>query len=124
MNVALSLGVQIGVDLWLIPSQGILGAAIGWAAGIFLANVVPLLQIGIVYGLHPFGRTTLVTTALTLFCFGAVPATAIAVLGEGWLSLLVSLGVGGCLYLGALWYFRTTLHLTELANVRRRRRRG
>jgi O-antigen/teichoic acid export membrane protein len=124
MNVAFSLGVQIGVDLWLIPDLGILGAAIGWAAGIVLANLVPLLQIGIVYGLHPFGRTTFVTVTLTTVCFGGVPAATIALMGEGWWSLVVSLAVGCLVYAAALWRFRHTLHLTELANVRRRRRRG
>jgi O-antigen/teichoic acid export membrane protein len=122
-NVALSLGVQIGVDLWLIPSQGILGAAIGWAAGIVLANLVPLVQIGLSAGLHPFGRTTVVTASITLTCFGAVPLVAVALLGEGWWSLVVSLSVGGCAYAAALWRFRHTLHLTELASIRRRRRR-
>jgi O-antigen/teichoic acid export membrane protein len=123
MNVALSLGVQIGVDLWLIPEHAILGAAIGWAAGIVLANLVPLLQIGITLGLHPFGRTTVVAATLTVACFGAVPAVLVLVLGEGWWSLASSLLVGGCAYAGALWRCRHTLHLTELATVRRRRRR-
>jgi O-antigen/teichoic acid export membrane protein len=122
-NVVLSLGVQIGVDLWLIPGHGILGAAIGWAAGIVLANLVPLVQIGLSAGLHPFGRSTLVTAAITLGCFAAVPAVAIAVLGEGWWSMLVSLVVGGSAYGVALWLFRQPLHLTELAHIRRRRRR-
>jgi O-antigen/teichoic acid export membrane protein len=123
MNVALSLGVQMGLDVWLIPDYGILGAAIGWAAAIVLANLVPLLQIGIVYGLHPFGRITLVTTAVTLSCFAVVPAVAIAALGSGWWSLIASLVVGGSLYLALLWRFRRVLHLTELAGIRRRRRR-
>jgi Polysaccharide biosynthesis C-terminal domain len=116
--------VQIAVDLWLIPGHGIIGAAIGWAAGIVLANLVPLMQIGLVYGLHPFGRTTLVAIALTCTCFAAVPAVAIALIGEGWPSLVVSASVGCVTYGGALWRFRHSLHLTELAHVRRRRRRG
>jgi len=122
MNVGLSLGVQIGVDLWLIPKHGIAGAAIGWAAGIVLANLVPLLQIAMVFGLHPFGRTTLVTTAVTMSCFAAVPTVVIAFLGTGWWSLVVSLAIGGSLYAAALWRFRSVLHLTELAGIRRRRR--
>jgi O-antigen/teichoic acid export membrane protein len=123
MNVGLSLGVQIGVDLWLIPGHGIFGAAIGWAAAIVLANLVPLLQIAIVFGLHPFGRVTYVTIAVTVGCFAAVPAVVIAVLGSGWWSLVVSLALGGCLYAAALWRFRRVLRLTELAGIRRRRRR-
>jgi O-antigen/teichoic acid export membrane protein len=123
MNVGLSLGVQMGVDVWLIPDHGILGAAIGWAAGIVLANLVPLLQIGLTYGLHPFGRTTLVTTTVTVTCFGIVPAAVTLVLGQGWWSLVVSLAVGGAAYAAALWRFREVLHLTELAGIRRRRPR-
>jgi O-antigen/teichoic acid export membrane protein len=123
MNVGLSLGVQIGVDVWLIPGHGILGAAIGWAAAIVLANLVPLLQIAIVFGLHPFGRTTFVTSAVTLGCFAVVPAVVIAFLGTDWLSLVVSLAIGGCLYAALLWRFRHVLHLIELAGIRRRRRR-
>lgn len=122
MNVGLSLGVQMGVDVWLIPHHGILGAAIGWASGIVLANLVPLLQIGLTYGLHPFGRTTLVTTTVTVACFGIVPAVFRLVLGEGWWSLVVSLAIGGAAYAAALWRFRHVLRLTELARIRRRRR--
>jgi O-antigen/teichoic acid export membrane protein len=122
-NVVLSLGVQIGVDLWLIPDHGILGAATGWAAGIVLANLVPLVQIGVSAGLHPFGRTTVVTATMTLVCFAAVPGLTILLLGEGWWSLVASLMVGGSAYVVCLWRFRHTLHLTELAHIRRRRRR-
>jgi O-antigen/teichoic acid export membrane protein len=122
-NVALSLGVQIGVDLLLIPKHGILGAAVGWSAGIVLANLVPLLQIGITAGLHPFGRSTLLTMTLTLICFGLVPWAATTLLGQGWGALVVSLTVGGTAYLAALWRFRGALHLVELVDVRRRKRR-
>jgi O-antigen/teichoic acid export membrane protein len=122
-NVVLSLGVQIGVDLWLIPGHGILGAAIGWSAGIVLANLVPLLQIGITAGLHPFGRSTLVTMGLTVLCFGVVPAVTITVLGQGWWALVVSLLVGGSTYAAAVWRLRRALHLVELMHVRRHRSR-
>ena len=123
MNVGLSLGVQIGVDLWLIPDHGILGAAIGWAAGIVLANLVPLVQVGAVVGLHPFGRTTLAAVVTTVGCFALVPAVVIALMGPGWASLGVSLSVGCGLYAVALWRLRRVLHLTELAGISRRRRR-
>jgi O-antigen/teichoic acid export membrane protein len=123
MNVGLSLGVQICVDLWLIPDHGILGAAIGWAAGIVLANLVPLVQVGAVVGLHPFGRTTLAAVLSTVGCFAAVPAVVIALLGPGWVSLAVSLSVGCSLYAVALWRLRRVLYLTELASISRRRRR-
>ena len=121
MNVLLSLGTQIGLDVLLIPRLGILGAAIGWAVSIVLANLVPLVQIAVVYGLHPFGRSTVVTTALTLSCFALVPAVGHVVVGPGWGGLAVSAACGCLLYAGALWRFRHVLELTELAKIRRRR---
>jgi O-antigen/teichoic acid export membrane protein len=125
-NVALSLGVQLGVDLWLIPDHGILGAAIGWAAGIACANLVPLTQIGIALGLHPFGRTTATAAVLAFGCFGIVPWLVRFGLGTSWTSVLVSLLVSGCLYASLLWRLRRPLQLTALAGLRRGRagRRG
>jgi O-antigen/teichoic acid export membrane protein len=125
-NVALSLGVQLGVDLWLIPDHGILGAAIGWAAGIACANLVPLTQIGVALGLHPFGRTTATAAVLAFGCFGIVPWLVRFGLGTSWTSVLVSLLVSGCLYASLLWRLRRPLQLTALAGLRRGRagRRG
>jgi O-antigen/teichoic acid export membrane protein len=125
-NVALSLGVQLGVDLWLIPGHGILGAAIGWAAGIACANLVPLAQIGLAMGLHPFGRTTATAAVLAFACFGALPRLVRLAMGSGWGAVAVSLVLGGALYAVLLWRLRGPLHLTALAGLRRRRgaRRG
>jgi hypothetical protein len=64
-----------------------------------------------------------VTMVVTLVCFGAVPALTIATLGQGWWALAVSVSVGGGAYAAVLWRLRRTLLLTELAGVRRRRRR-
>ncbi|HET8615452.1 MAG TPA: polysaccharide biosynthesis C-terminal domain-containing protein [Actinomycetales bacterium] len=122
INVALSLGVQLGVDLWLIPDHGILGAAIGWAAGIACANVVPLLQIGLTMRLHPFGRTTGTAAVLAGGCFGLVPQAVLWVVGPGWTAVAVSVVVAGGAYAALLWRLRGTLHLTALAGLRRGRR--
>ncbi len=121
-NVVVSLGAQMGVDVWLIPHHGILGAAIGWTAGILAGNLVPLVQVAAVVGLHPFGRSTGVTVALLLGCFGAVPAVASLLLGHGWWALLASAVVGGGVYLVLLWRLRHVLQLTALADIRRRGR--
>ena len=120
-NVLLSLVVQVGLDLWLIPDYGILGAAIGWAAAIVAANLVPLLQVGLVYGLHPFGRATFVAFATLLTCFVIVPAAAIAILGAGWTGVAVSVAVGGASFLAVLWRARDQLQLTALAHITRRK---
>lgn len=123
-NLALSVGVQMGVDVWLIPRHGILGAAIGWAAGIAAANLVPMVQVALAVRLHPFGRSTFVTVATLAGCFGVVPGLARMLLGDGWWGLLATAVVGGGLYLTALWRLRHVLHLTALADIRRGRRSG
>ena len=121
-NLGLSLGVQMGVDVWLIPSHGILGAAVGWAAGIVAANVVPMVQVAWAVRLHPFGRSTIVTVAVVAACFGVVPGIVRLLLGNTWWGLLATSVLGGGAYLAALWRLRHLLDLTALAGVRRGRR--
>ncbi len=118
-NVFLSMGVQMGLDVLLIPRYGIFGAAVGWAAAIALANLVPLAQIGFVMGLHPFGRATVVAGSLAAGCFGAVPALARQVFGPSWAGLLVGASVGLLLYAPLLWRLRKVLELTALRGIRR-----
>lgn len=121
-NLALSLGVQMGVDVLLIPGHGILGAAIGWGAGILAANVVPLVQVAMAVGLHPFGRSTTVTLALLAGWFAVVPALVRMGLGDTWTALVVCAVVSGVGYLASLWRLREVLNLTALAQMRRTRR--
>ena len=58
------------------PAAGHLGAAIGWAAAILANNLLPLTQLLLAYGLHPFGRATLAAMALAGTCFGLLPLAA------------------------------------------------
>ena len=75
-NATIALAVMVSVDLVLIPRMGILGAAVGWAAAIVVNNLLPLTQLVLSLGLHPFGRATLGAVLLSLGCFGAVPLAA------------------------------------------------
>ena len=120
-NLLLSVGVQMGVDVALIPHYGILGAAIGWSAGILAANLVPLLQVGLVVRLHPFGRSSYVAIGLLLGCFALVPAASRLLLGNTWGAFAVSGLVGGTAYLVGLWWLREVLSLTALADIRHRK---
>lgn len=49
-----ALVLNIGLNLWLIPTHGILGAAIAWAVSLTLVNVVRLLQVWSTTGMLPF----------------------------------------------------------------------
>jgi O-antigen/teichoic acid export membrane protein len=48
------LSVEIGLSLWLIPSVGLLGAAIARATGSALNNGLPLWQVWRLERLHPY----------------------------------------------------------------------
>ena len=120
-NVLLAFGLNIGLDLWLIPSMGMLGAAIGWAVAILAANVVPLVQVVTAFGLHPFGRGTLLAMGLALACMGAIPLVVELILGQGAVSLGVSLVLGGATYAALLWRTRRQTALLDLLQAGRRR---
>jgi O-antigen/teichoic acid export membrane protein len=120
-NVFLSIGVQTVIDVLLIPSRGIWGAALGWAAAIVLSNVVPLIQITLSLGLHPFGRATLLAMMATTCCFGVVGGLTRATMGLSWLSVTVAVVAGAVIYLPGLWLMRNALELTALRGIRSRR---
>ena len=116
-NGLLAVTINVGLDLFLIPRYGILGAAIGWAVAIAITNLVPLAQVAAVVRLHPFGRGTLIACALSTASFAAVPLAARALAGD---SLIVSAGAvaAGCLLLAAgLWRFRHPLALAFMPGL-------
>jgi O-antigen/teichoic acid export membrane protein len=69
----LALAVNVGVDLWLIPEHGIVGAAIGWCAAVVASNVVPLALAWFGLGLHPFGTSVGVAVLVTGVGFVVIP---------------------------------------------------
>jgi O-antigen/teichoic acid export membrane protein len=121
-NALLALSVQVGVDLVLIPRTGILGAATGWAIAIVVANLVPLTQLTLSTGLHPFGRSS---GLAVLICLGCVlpPAALARVLGGDHLvwALLASVVAAG-LWAVAIWRFRRPLRLDSFGALGRSKR--
>jgi hypothetical protein len=109
----------VGIDLWLIPTQGFLGAAIGWAVAIVAQNALALTQTGFILGLHPFGKGSLVAAIVNLVCFAATGALCRLILGSTLYSVLVTIVLGGALYSLALWRLRRTLQLDTLFSLRR-----
>ncbi len=123
VNSLIALTVMVGVDLLLIPQLGILGAAIGWAAAIVTNNLLPLTQLLLAYGLHPFGRATLAAMALAGTCFGLLPLAARLFLPDQPWTAAAAVAVGGVLYLIAVRRWRAALGLPALRSLRPRRRR-
>jgi O-antigen/teichoic acid export membrane protein len=118
-NGLLTVGVNVGLDLILIPRYGITGAAIGWAVAIAVSNLMPLTQLATVLRLHPFGRGTVTACALSVVSFGLIPFAVRAVLGHGVASLAAAVAAGCVVFAIGLWRFHRVLHLPSI-----RRRSG
>jgi O-antigen/teichoic acid export membrane protein len=59
INSLVMLGVNTGMDFWLIPDYGIVGAAIASGCAMFLGGLMGFLEINYLYQMQPFSRDTL-----------------------------------------------------------------
>jgi len=117
LNGLLAVGVNVGLDLVLIPRYGITGAAIGWAIAIIVTNLMPMGQLASSIHLQPFGRGTLVAAALSAVAFCAVPLAVRAVLGGGLTGLAAGVFAGCLVEAAGLWRFRGVLRLSAMPGV-------
>ncbi len=111
VNVLIALAVTIGLDLWLIPLHGALGAAIGLACAVVVNNVLPLIQVGRAARLHPFGAGTCTAALLSVACFGVLPRLVTAVTGTGAAGLSLALAVAVPVFCFGAWLVRDRLAL-------------
>jgi O-antigen/teichoic acid export membrane protein len=114
MNALAAVGVNVGIDLALIPRYGITGAAIGWAAAIAVTNLVPLAQVAKVVRIHPFGRGTLAACLLTTISFGAIPLALRWLAGPRLIVSAVAIALGCVALAAGAWRFREPLQLAML----------
>jgi O-antigen/teichoic acid export membrane protein len=122
-NTVFALAVNIVLNLVLIPSLGITGAAIAWAASILANNLVPLVQSWRFLHLHPFGggysRAALASSA----AFGGLGLLLRLWFGPTVLTFAAYAVVGTGVYTWLVWRFRATLDVDTVLGVFRERRR-
>lgn len=121
LNTAAAVTVNVVLNLLLIPRMGITGAAVAWAASIVVNNLVPLIQVRGLVGLHPVGVATVWVGLTAIVVFGVIPIALRVALPSDGLAFGVAAVVGVVLYLPALWRLRRTLALDRLAGLRKRR---
>ncbi len=117
VNGLLAVGVNVGLDLVLIPRYGITGAAIGWAVAIVVTNLMPMAQLASSIHLQPFGRGTLLAAALSVGSFCAIPLAIRSVAGEGLAGLALGVAAGSVVMAIGLWRFRDVLRLSAMPGV-------
>lgn len=113
-NVLVALAVNVVLDLLLIPSMGIMGAAVGWAAAILFANLLPLAQIAYVLRTHPFGASTLTACGLAGICYGLIPRLLSHLFGSGAFAVLLSLLIATAGYVACVVLARRVLNLGDV----------
>jgi O-antigen/teichoic acid export membrane protein len=118
-NVLTAVAVNVVVDLLLIPRLGALGAAIGLACALLANNLVPLAQISMVLGLHPFGRATVLSGLLAAGCFGLLPLVVVLAVGANPASAVLGAVAGTVLYALAVSRLRAPLNIDAFLALRR-----
>jgi O-antigen/teichoic acid export membrane protein len=124
----LSLGNNVGamvinivLNLVLIPRYGALGAGIAWTIAIVLRNLLPLVQIRVLYGISPVSRQTGFVALSAAVWLGVVPGLMRwAGAPFGW--VVAAIVVGMAVFVASAWRARVALHLDGLAGMLRARR--
>lgn len=113
MNAWAALIANLGLNIWLIPHLGILGAALAWIAAILTMNVVPLIQVRVTLGLHPMGRITTLAAAVTAVLFGVIP-WVVSAAGGGLPGAISTALLAGGIYAVLVWRWREMLGMKGL----------
>ncbi len=119
-NGLLAMGINVGVDLVLIPRLGITGAAIGWAAAIGVTNLMPLIQVAMAARVHPFGMGTAAACLLTTVSFGIIPLAARLIAGTAGPVAIASIAIGCAIMATGSWWLRDLLQLSVIGWPTRR----
>jgi O-antigen/teichoic acid export membrane protein len=100
----LALSLNIGLNVWLIPQYGIVGAGSAWAASIALTNIVRVIAVRRTLGMWPFDVGIL--KGIVAGAASIAAARVVAVPLEGTISLLLGCSVIAIVYLSVLVFLR------------------
>lgn len=123
MNAGACLVVNVALNLVLIPRLGITGAAIAWAAAIFVENTASVLEVRYLLRLSPFG-SGYAPIALSAGVLAGIGLGVRTFLGPRLPDLALWVAIGGPVYCGLLWAFRRQLRLGQLTDALLGRREG
>ncbi|WP_159083542.1 MATE family efflux transporter [Nocardioides terrigena] len=121
VNSVVTLVVNVGLNLVLIPLYGIRGAAISWSVAIAVRNLLPLIQVHRHLGLFPLTRPSLYVGLGAVGCFGLVGLVPVA-LDWSTPARVAVLALSTMVYLAAIWSWRESLGLNAFRSALSRRR--
>lgn len=98
-NIA-GLALNIGLNLWLIPRYGIVGAGIAWAISLVLVNVMRVVLVWATMGMLPLDRGLL--KALPAASAAAVVALGVRHVTDGPITLVIGVLSLAAVYLAVV----------------------
>jgi O-antigen/teichoic acid export membrane protein len=114
LNVAVALALNVVVGFALIPSLGVVGAALGLAAAIIFNNIAPLVEVRTFISINPVGRAFPIVTAASVVCFAGIGLLTRSVIGASLAGFAVSVVISGAIYVVVMGAFRERLELPVL----------
>jgi O-antigen/teichoic acid export membrane protein len=124
---AVSFAINLGLNIWLIPRLGLVGAAIAWLASIVVFTLATSIIIWRSFGVQPFGKGFTISAGAALGCYGVLGLVARLMFGTGLLTFALYAVVSSSLYAVLLFKWRSELNLDAFESLYRgvfRRARG
>jgi O-antigen/teichoic acid export membrane protein len=116
-NTAVALGADVVIGVLLIPHIGLLGAAISTDVAVLIANVLPVIQVYRLYGMHPFGQGFWVAMAASVGCFAVIGVPIRLAIGQSLPAVLAYALLSCSAYALVVWLKRDALQLTRLSGM-------
>jgi O-antigen/teichoic acid export membrane protein len=121
VNSLVALAVDLGLCFVLVPTMGIAGAAVAWAAAVAVRCLLAVVQLRRFLQITSLSPAVVTAGAANLLCFAA-PIVALSVGGVlGPLTLVLTAVLAALVYLGMLWWARETLMLPALGALLQRK---
>ncbi|NKZ09250.1 polysaccharide biosynthesis C-terminal domain-containing protein [Actinomadura latina] len=117
VNQSTALGVNLVLNVLLIPPFGIAGAAVARACGLLVRTLLALVQVRRILGMSPASAGLFWAGGSALLSFGAIPLAVRFAAGSSPAALAAGLIPGAILYFALLWGGRERLSLTAFASL-------
>lgn len=111
LNTAVSLTLNVGLNLILIPRIGISGAAIAWSVSIIVDNTMAVIEVWLFMHMRPLGAGYMTVAGGAVVCFGGIGLLTRIVFGMSAPTFVAYAVVSVGLYAALLWRAREALRL-------------
>jgi O-antigen/teichoic acid export membrane protein len=115
--LVISLTINVGLNVWLIPRIGLPGAAIALLASTTFLTILTSTILWRNFRLEPFGTGYWIVGGAALGCYGVLGLAVRFALGTGATTFAVFAVVSSCLYVAVLYRSREALNLDAFESL-------